>query len=86
MGRDSFFFLGESFPFDEASFGHMLNTATTRKPMMASKPVSYVFILRPPADVQFDNYAAILQKHLHNVDVKPCVEGFQGLHSESRSL
>ncbi|KAB5515886.1 hypothetical protein DKX38_026534 [Salix brachista] len=86
LGRDSFFFLGESFPFDEASFGHLSNTATTRKRMMASKPISYVFILRPPADVQFDNYAAILQKHLHTVDVKPCVEGFQGLHSESRSL
>ncbi|KAG5251837.1 DExH-box ATP-dependent RNA helicase [Salix suchowensis] len=63
LGRDSFFFLGESdsFPFDEESFGQMSNIVTTRKPMMASKPISYVFTLQPP-DVQFGNTAAILQK------------------------
>lgn len=80
LGRDSFFFLGESFPFDEESFGQMPNTVTTRKPMMVSKPISYVFILQPPTDVQFGNYAAILQKHLHDVNGNH-VEGFQGLHS-----
>ena len=40
---------------------------TTGKPMMASKPVRYVFTLQPPTDVQFGNYAAGLQEHLHDV-------------------
>ena len=48
--------------------------------MMVSKPISYVFILQPPTDIQFGNYAAILQKHLHDVNGNH-VEGFQGLHS-----
>ncbi|KAF2315012.1 hypothetical protein GH714_037553 [Hevea brasiliensis] len=67
LGRDSFFFLRESFPFDEASFGELSDVVTTRKPMLASKPISYVFDLQPPTDIQFDDYAATLRKCLHDI-------------------
>ncbi|KAJ9171817.1 hypothetical protein P3X46_015130 [Hevea brasiliensis] len=68
FGRDSFFFLRESFPFDEASFGELSDVVTTRKPMLASKPISYVFDLQPPTDIQFDDYAATLRKCLHDIN------------------
>lgn len=68
LGRDSFFFLRESFPFDEASFGELSDVLTTRKPMLASRPISYVFDLQPPTDIQFDDYAATLRKCLHDIN------------------
>ncbi|XP_015577233.2 DExH-box ATP-dependent RNA helicase DExH8 [Ricinus communis] len=68
LGRESFFFLGESFPFDEASFGELADGVRTRKPMPASKAISYVFDLQPPTDIQFDDYAATLHKCLHDVN------------------
>ncbi|OAY61817.1 DExH-box ATP-dependent RNA helicase DExH8 [Manihot esculenta] len=68
LGRDSFFFLRESFPFDEASFGELSDVLTTRTPMLASKPISYVFDLQPPTDIQFDDYAATLRKCLHDIN------------------
>ncbi|KAF2315428.1 hypothetical protein GH714_039204 [Hevea brasiliensis] len=68
LGRDSFFFLRESFPFDEASFGELSDVVTTGKPMLASKPISYVFDLQPPTDIQFDDYAATLRKCLHDIN------------------
>ncbi|XP_050236664.1 DExH-box ATP-dependent RNA helicase DExH8 isoform X2 [Mercurialis annua] len=67
MGRDCFFFLRESFPFDEASFGELSDVVTTRKAMVESKPVSYVFDLQPPTDIQFDDYAATLHECLHGI-------------------
>ncbi|CAK7348308.1 unnamed protein product [Dovyalis caffra] len=67
LGRDSFFFLGESFPYDEESFGQMSDKVATKKPMLVSKPISYVFNLLPPTDIMFGNYADTLHKHLHDV-------------------
>ncbi|PRQ26379.1 putative RNA helicase transcription factor C3H family [Rosa chinensis] len=67
FGRDSFFFLTESFPFDENSFGELPDKLSTKKPMMASRPTSYVFELHPPSDFQFGNYAAVLQESLRGV-------------------
>ncbi|XVE77617.1 hypothetical protein DITRI_Ditri13aG0077600 [Diplodiscus trichospermus] len=66
LARDSFFFLTESFPFDEISFGELLDTVTFNKPMLASRPISYVFDLHPPSDIQFGDYASVLHKHLHD--------------------
>lgn len=68
LGRDCFFFLRESFPFDERSFGKLPDKITTKKPMIASKPISYVFNLHPPSKIQFGDYAAELQKQLHDIN------------------
>ncbi|ESQ39418.1 hypothetical protein EUTSA_v10001290mg [Eutrema salsugineum] len=57
LARDSFFFLGESFPHNSMSFGEFSDTVTNQKPMQVSRPVSYVFVLHPPTD--------ILHKSLH---------------------
>ncbi|XP_041017233.1 DExH-box ATP-dependent RNA helicase DExH8 [Juglans microcarpa x Juglans regia] len=67
LGNDCFFFLTESFPFDETSFGKLSDPIITKKPMLVSRPISYVFDLHPPSDIQFGNYAATLQKGLHDI-------------------
>ncbi|KAL5791828.1 hypothetical protein ACOSP7_000422 [Xanthoceras sorbifolium] len=66
LGRESFFFLSESFPFDEMSFGELSDTVTSKKPLLVSRPISYVFDLHPPSDIQYGDYASILHKHLHD--------------------
>ncbi|XP_022757975.1 DExH-box ATP-dependent RNA helicase DExH8 isoform X3 [Durio zibethinus] len=66
LARDSFFFLTESFPFDEKSFGELLDTVTVNKPMLASRPISYVFDLHPPSDIQSGDYASVLHKYLYD--------------------
>lgn len=68
MGRDSFFFLTESFPYDETSFGELPDKLTTKKAMLASRPISYVFDLRPPSNVQFGNFRATLRQCLHDIE------------------
>ncbi|XP_065861357.1 DExH-box ATP-dependent RNA helicase DExH8 [Euphorbia lathyris] len=67
LGREGFFFLRGSFPFDESSFGGLSDTVRTKKPMTPSRPISYVFDLHPPTDIQFDDYAATLSKCLHDL-------------------
>lgn len=67
LGRDCFFFLKESFAFDEISFGAVHDTVTTRKPMLVSRPISYVFVLRRPTDRRFGDYIATLKKHLKEI-------------------
>ncbi|CAL2281207.1 unnamed protein product [Prunus armeniaca] len=66
LGRESFFFLTESFPFDDASFGELPDKVSTKKPLMVSRPISYVFDLHPPSDIQFGDYAAGLHSFLHH--------------------
>jgi len=66
LARESFFFLGESFPHDSESFGAFQDTLTIQKPMLVSRPISYVFNLHPPSDIQFGNYTSLLRKSLHN--------------------
>ncbi|KAF7153298.1 hypothetical protein RHSIM_Rhsim01G0284800 [Rhododendron simsii] len=58
LGRESFFFLGESFPFDESSFGKLSDKVNIKKPMVVSKPISYVFYMNPPPNVPSDDYTA----------------------------
>lgn len=67
LGRECFFYLKESFPFDESSFGEFTDTLTTKKPMLVSKPISYVFELHPPTDIQFGDYSADLRRTLHAI-------------------
>lgn len=65
LARDSFFFLTESFQYDETSFGELSDTVKINKPMVQSRPISYVFDLHPPTDILFGDYSAVLRKHLH---------------------
>ncbi|XP_062088770.1 DExH-box ATP-dependent RNA helicase DExH8 isoform X2 [Humulus lupulus] len=67
LGRDCFFFLSESFRFDERSFGKLPDKVTTKKPMVKPKPISYVFRLKPPSVVQFGDHAARLHQLLYDV-------------------
>ncbi|KAF8387857.1 hypothetical protein HHK36_026519 [Tetracentron sinense] len=67
LGRECFFFLKESFPFDESSFGEFSDTVVVKKPMIISRPVSYVFNLHPPTDIQFGDYATTLLEILPNI-------------------
>ncbi|CAH2057623.1 unnamed protein product [Thlaspi arvense] len=66
LARDSFFFLGESFPHNSTSFGEFSETFTSQKPMLVSRPVSYVFHLHPPSHIQFGDYTSLLHKSLHS--------------------
>ncbi|KAL2535291.1 Zinc finger CCCH domain-containing protein 31 [Forsythia ovata] len=67
MARDSFFYLRESFTFDESSFGELFDEVTTRKSILTSKPVSYVFDLHPPTDVEewMERYMENIQGMIH---------------------
>ncbi|KAL3827824.1 hypothetical protein ACJIZ3_016626 [Penstemon smallii] len=67
VARESFFFLKDSFPFDESSFGELFDELTAKKAMLISKPISYVFYLHPPPHIQFDDYTAIAHQYLHGI-------------------
>ncbi|CAI9300282.1 unnamed protein product [Lactuca saligna] len=68
VGRESFFYLRESFGFDEYSFGKLCDGVTTKKPMLTSKAVVYAFDLCPPPnDIQFGDFASLFHKQLHNI-------------------
>ncbi|XP_056170365.1 DExH-box ATP-dependent RNA helicase DExH8-like isoform X3 [Syzygium oleosum] len=68
LGRSSFFFLTESFPFAEQSFGELSDVMPTKKLMEVSKPISYVFrMYPPPTDVKPDDFQAAIRKCLHDV-------------------
>ncbi|KAL0435891.1 UNVERIFIED_CONTAM: DExH-box ATP-dependent RNA helicase DExH8 [Sesamum radiatum] len=67
LARDSFFFLEQSFLFDDTSFGELFDEVTAKKSMLVSKPISYVFGLHPPTDFQFGDYATLLHQHLHHI-------------------
>lgn len=65
LGRDCFFFLMESFQFDETTFGVLPDAVNTKRPLVKSSPITYVFTLHPPSDLQFGNYASALHDRLH---------------------
>ncbi|XP_030532472.1 DExH-box ATP-dependent RNA helicase DExH8 [Rhodamnia argentea] len=67
LGRSSFFFLSGSFPFDEQSFGKLSDGIPTKKPMVVSKSISYVFHLYPPSDIESDDFRAAIRQCLHDV-------------------
>ncbi|PKA57682.1 Zinc finger CCCH domain-containing protein 4 [Apostasia shenzhenica] len=65
LARNSFFFLTESFRFDESSFGRYSDSCSTVQPMQVSAPFCYVFEMVPPTDIQFGDYASVLRKSLY---------------------
>lgn len=65
LGRDSFFLLKESFPYDESRFGALSDIVTVKRPMLVSKSVSYVFYLQPPSCIEYDNPTAVLSQSLN---------------------
>ncbi|KAI3800938.1 hypothetical protein L1987_29038 [Smallanthus sonchifolius] len=67
LGRESFFYLRESFAFDEFSFGKVPDAVVTKKPMQASMAIVYAFDLHPPTDIQFGDYTSVIHKQLHNI-------------------
>ncbi|XP_076889039.1 DExH-box ATP-dependent RNA helicase DExH8-like [Bidens hawaiensis] len=67
LGRENFFFLRESFAFDEYSFGKLSDGVATKKPMLASKAIVYAFDLHPPTDIQFGDYTSPLHNQLHSI-------------------
>ncbi|XP_028781898.1 DExH-box ATP-dependent RNA helicase DExH8-like [Neltuma alba] len=67
LGRGCFFFLTESFAFDEGSFGAVHDTVANRKPIVTSRPVSYVFVLHRPRDPRFGVCIATLREHLKEI-------------------
>uniref|UniRef100_A0A7N0U8I5 RNA helicase n=1 Tax=Kalanchoe fedtschenkoi TaxID=63787 RepID=A0A7N0U8I5_KALFE len=66
--RNCFFFLGESFPFDESNFGELQDEVLFKKAMVTSQPISYVFHMHPTKDIR--SYANSLQinEPLHELD------------------
>ncbi|KAK1420477.1 hypothetical protein QVD17_22104 [Tagetes erecta] len=67
LARENFFYLRESFAFDEYSFGKVLDGVATKKPMLASKAIVYAFDLHAPTDIQFGDYTSAIHKQLHNI-------------------
>ncbi|WOL18448.1 hypothetical protein Cni_G27243 [Canna indica] len=66
LARECFFFLTQSFPFDESSFGKFSGSSATARRKQANIPVSYVFDMHPPTDIQFGDYSRALRKSLYS--------------------
>ncbi|CAO2185089.1 unnamed protein product [Urochloa humidicola] len=64
LARECFFFLGESFMFDEATLGWFSDITRHPRGMQVSAPVTYVFNMHPPSVTQFGNYPAELREAL----------------------
>nr|GEX41935.1 DExH-box ATP-dependent RNA helicase DExH8 [Tanacetum cinerariifolium]GEX55902.1 DExH-box ATP-dependent RNA helicase DExH8 [Tanacetum cinerariifolium] len=60
LARENFFFLRESFAFDEYSFGKLSDDFSTKKAMLVSKAIMDAFELHPPTDIQFVECASNL--------------------------
>ncbi|KAJ6808669.1 zinc finger CCCH domain-containing protein 4 [Iris pallida] len=69
LARECFFNLARSFPFDESTFGKLSDECDIVRPMQVSAPITYVFDMHPPKDIQFGDYAAVLYKGLHSLDI-----------------
>ncbi|XP_027366961.1 DExH-box ATP-dependent RNA helicase DExH8 [Abrus precatorius] len=67
LGRECFFILTESFAFDETSFGEVYDKVDVRRPMLISRPFSYVFGLHPPTKKLFGDYVATIKNHLYKI-------------------
>ncbi|CAN4113646.1 unnamed protein product [Withania somnifera] len=67
LARECCFFLIHSFPFDEQNLGELFDEVRAGKPMLQSKPVSYVFSFHPPVDVQSGDFAEFLNRKVNKV-------------------
>ncbi|KAL6626495.1 hypothetical protein ACP70R_030221 [Stipagrostis hirtigluma subsp. patula] len=68
FARECFFYLGESFMFDEATLGWFADIPRDPRGMQVSAPVGYVFNMHPPSVTQFGDYPAELRKALCSRD------------------
>ncbi|CAI0469713.1 unnamed protein product [Linum tenue] len=68
LGRECFFFLRESFPFDEGTFGKIPGSVASQKAMVVYKTVAYVFEMCPPSHVELGDYRAAIRKGLWGID------------------
>lgn len=66
LARECFFFLSQSFLFDQSTFGKFLDPITPTRPLQICAPFSYVFNIRPPANMVTEVFAADLRKYLHD--------------------
>ncbi|CAO2203087.1 unnamed protein product [Urochloa humidicola] len=64
LARECFFFLSESFMFDEATLGWFSDITRHPRGMQVSAPVTYVFNMHPPSVTQFGDYPAELREAL----------------------
>ncbi|KAL6850538.1 hypothetical protein ACP4OV_021165 [Aristida adscensionis] len=62
IARECFFYLGESFLFDEATLGWFADTPRDLRGMQLSAPVAYVFNMHPPSVTLFGDYPTELRK------------------------
>ncbi|XP_020102929.1 zinc finger CCCH domain-containing protein 4 isoform X2 [Ananas comosus] len=67
LARECFFFLGQSIPFDESSFGNFSGYHRSVRPKQVSAPFAYVFNMHPPTKIQFGNYSSELHKALYRM-------------------
>ncbi|XP_051141557.1 DExH-box ATP-dependent RNA helicase DExH8 [Andrographis paniculata] len=65
IASQSFFSLASSFPFDELSFGPLLDEVSVRNPMLVSKPICYVFQLLPPKFPEVAEAKKSFRQYLH---------------------
>lgn len=70
LARECFFFLDESFMFDEATLGWFSDTPSYPKGMQVSAPVAYVFGMHPPTGIQFGDYPTELRSLMQRL-VRP---------------
>ncbi|XP_047057420.1 zinc finger CCCH domain-containing protein 4 [Lolium rigidum] len=64
LARECFYFLGESFMFDEGTLGWFSDTPSYPNGMQVSAPVAYIFNMHPPTGVQFGDYPTELRRAL----------------------
>uniref|UniRef100_A0A453EMG5 Uncharacterized protein n=1 Tax=Aegilops tauschii subsp. strangulata TaxID=200361 RepID=A0A453EMG5_AEGTS len=64
LARECFYFLRESFMFDEGTLGWFSDAPSYPNGMQVSAPVAYVFNMHPPAGIQFGDYQTELRKAL----------------------
>jgi len=64
LARECFFFLSESFMFDEATLGWFSDISRHPRGMQVAAPVTYVFNMHPPSATQLGDYPAELRAAL----------------------
>ncbi|XP_066308656.1 zinc finger CCCH domain-containing protein 4-like [Miscanthus floridulus] len=64
LARECYFFLSESFMFDEATLGWFSDISRHPRGMQVAAPVTYVFNMHHPSTTQFGDYPAELREAL----------------------
>ncbi|KAK1293103.1 Zinc finger CCCH domain-containing protein 31 [Acorus calamus] len=66
LARDCFFFLTDSFPFDERTLGKFSDGIKSGRPMQSERPITYIFEMHPPSRAQFGDYASQFRRGLRS--------------------